>query len=99
MDEGFNLKYNETSYFDTVNKRIRLTDQTELLLQIFDTAGLDRYDSLSANYFKGASGFIVVFDYTIKQTFENIKKWLNELKKKSTVQEPTIVVLGNKKDL
>ena len=62
VDETFNMKYSETDYFDTVNKRLIINDEHFVLLQIFDTAGLDRYDSLSGSYINGASGFIIVFD-------------------------------------
>jgi GTPase SAR1 family protein len=40
-----------------------INNEHNVLLQIFDTAGLDRYDSLSGSYFQGASGFVIVFDY------------------------------------
>lgn len=51
VDETFNMKYSETHIFDLVNKRMMVDDQYNVLLQIFDTAGLDRYDSLSGSYF------------------------------------------------
>lgn len=76
-----------------------VNDEDIVMLQIFDTAGLDRYDSLQGSYFKGANGFVIVFDYTRRETFENVRKWIEELKLKATVQEPTIVVLGTKKDM
>ncbi len=70
-----------------------------VLLQIFDTAGLDRYNSLQGSYFQGAAGFIIVFDYTKYETFENVKEWMAKLRLRCTVQQPTIVILGNKYDL
>ena len=99
VDQTFNMKYDETPFFDTVNKKWYLNDGTSVLLQIFDTAGLDRFDSLSGSYFQGASGFVIIFDYLNKETFSNVKKWIRELRMKATVEEPTIVVLGNKKDV
>ena len=70
-----------------------------MLLQIFDTAGLDRYDSLSGSYFQGASGFVIIFDYQVKETFSNVRKWIRDLKFKATVNDPSILVIGNKKDI
>ena len=80
-----------------VNKRLQVGD-SHILLHIYDTAGLDRYDSLSGSYFQGASGFVIVFDYMQKQTFENVRRWIDCIKLRATVNDPTIVILGNKYD-
>ena len=81
-----------------MTKRFLVNMDEVVLLQIFDTAGLDRYNSLQGSYFQGASGFVIVFDCTRKETFENVRVWIQTLKGRCTVQTPTIVVLGNKYD-
>jgi small GTP-binding protein len=99
VDESFNNRYEETAFYDTVTKRVMVDDGDVLLLHIFDTAGLDRFNSLQGSYFQGASGFVIVFDYTRRETFENVKNWIKILKEKATVEDPTILVLGNKIDI
>ncbi len=42
---------------------------------------------------------MIVFDYQRKKTFENVKKWIETIKLRAPVTEPTILVMGNKKDL
>ena len=96
VDEPFNLKYQETAFFDTVNKRVIVNMDEVVLLHIYDTAGLDRYNSLQGSYFHGASGFILVFDYSRRETFENVKSWIQTIRARSTLIDPTIVILGNK---
>ena len=81
-----------------MTKRFLVNMDEVVMLQIFDTAGLDRYNSLQGSYFQGASGFVIVFDSTRKETFENVRVWIQTLKGRCTVQTPTIVVLGNKYD-
>ena len=49
-------------------------------------------------YYKGAKGAILVFDITSKTSFENIDKWLNELKKTSD-ENIQLILIGNKCDL
>lgn len=51
MDESFNNHYEETAFYDTVTKRVMAKDGEVVLLHIFDTAGLDRFDSLQGSYF------------------------------------------------
>ena len=54
MDQNFNMKYIETTNVDTVDKKWFMNDGTCVQLNIFDTAGLDRFGSLSGSYFNGA---------------------------------------------
>ncbi|CDW75642.1 ras-related protein rab11 [Stylonychia lemnae] len=61
---------------------------------IFDTAGQDRFNSL-----RGAQGFVCIFDFTKKQSFDNVFKWINQIRETASVPNPTILVLGNKRDL
>ena len=43
-------------------------------LQIWDTAGQERYRAVAKQYYKGASGVMIVYDTTKKQSFENLSK-------------------------
>jgi small GTP-binding protein len=99
VDESFNNRYEETTFYDIANKKIMTEDGDVVLLQIFDTAGLDRFDSLQGSYFQGASGFVIVFDYTRRDSFENVLRWIQTIKDRATVADPTIIVLGNKVDI
>jgi len=51
--------------------------------QIWDTAGQERYRAITSAYYRGASGAMLVFDVTKKSSFENLQKWLKELKEHS----------------
>ncbi len=67
--------------------------------QLWDTAGEEKYKSLTSIYYKGAVGALLVYDITRKETFERIcTQWLGELKNFS---DPNIVaiLIGNKCDL
>ena len=67
-------------------------------LLIWDTAGLPRYKSITQAYFKGSKGAFVVYDITQKSTFDNIDKWIKDLKSE-TDKNLSIIILGNKCDL
>ena len=66
--------------------------------QIWDTAGQERFRAITNAYYRGAVGAIIAYDLTKSKTFENVQKWLNELKDNA---EPniTVMLLGNKSDL
>jgi Ras-related protein Rab-2A len=65
---------------------------------LWDTAGQETYKSVTRSYFRGASGALLVFDLSRKQTFQHVMDWLNDLRQ---IAEPDIVVIlvGNKADL
>jgi Ras-related protein Rab-11A len=72
------------------NKRIKI--------QIWDTAGQERYRSITSAYYKGAKGALIVYDITRKNTFDNIDKWITDLKLNGD-KNICIIILGNKSDL
>ncbi|KAL1883062.1 hypothetical protein VTK73DRAFT_9988 [Phialemonium thermophilum] len=72
--------------------------QKYMKLSLWDTAGQETYKSVTRSYFRGASGALLVFDLSRKQTFQHVTDWLNDLRQ---IAEPDIVVVlvGNKADL
>ena len=66
--------------------------------QIWDTAGQERYRTITSSFYTGAKGCLLVYDITRKESFENIDKWISDIK--STSEENlSIILLGNKCDL
>lgn len=54
-------------------------DGKEVKAQIWDTAGQERFRAVTSAYYRGAVGALVVYDITRRGTFENIKRWIEEL--------------------
>ena len=73
-------------------------DNNEVKVQIWDTAGQEKYRSITSSYYKGAQGCLLVYDITRKETFDNIDKWFSELKNSSN-GDITAILIGNKCDL
>lgn len=67
-------------------------------IEFWDTAGQERYKSITAVYYKGAKGALLVYDITSAITFNNIDKWLAEMKEK-TSSDIKLILIGNKTDL
>lgn len=66
-------------------------------LQIWDTAGQERFRTLTASYYRGAQGIIIVYDVTDRETFENVRTWIQEIEKYSKAGVCKVLV-GNKCD-
>jgi len=76
---------------------LQIGDQT-VKLEIWDTAGQERYRSLAPMYYRGAAAALVVYDITKTNSFETMKKWVDELRTRASA-DISIVVVGNKTDL
>ena len=72
-------------------------ENTKIRLDIWDTAGQERFRGLAKNYFRGANGFILVYDITDIKSFGKLKGWMNDAKEKID-GEFKMIVVGNKKD-
>ncbi|CDY10274.1 BnaC05g05170D [Brassica napus] len=66
--------------------------------QIWDTAGQERYRAITSAYYRGAVGALLVYDITKRQTFENVLRWLRELRDHAD-SNIVIMMAGNKSDL
>ncbi|KAI3865061.1 hypothetical protein MKX03_017691 [Papaver bracteatum] len=73
-------------------------DGKTIKAQIWDTAGQERYRAITSAYYRGAVGALLVYDTTKRQTFDNVQRWLRELRDHA---DSNIVILlaGNKSDL
>ena len=65
---------------------------------LWDTAGQEKYKSLASTYYHDAAATIIVYDITKLKTFNNVDRWLKEIKEKVS-PECVIVLAGNKSDL
>lgn len=78
-------------------KKLTLDDK-KVNVQIWDTAGQEKFRSITASFYKGAKGAFIVFDITNKDTFENIDKWVSNVTSQAD-KGAAIVLIGNKTDL
>lgn len=73
-------------------------DGKDIELQIWDTAGMERYKSLGSIYYRDAHAAIIVYDQTSSESAESLESWLENFRQ--TVKTPCyIVIAGNKEDL
>ncbi len=67
-------------------------------LQIWDTAGQERFRAITAAYYRGSNGIILVYDVASSDSFDNCQHWINEVKKYAPDENIEILLVGNKCD-
>jgi len=97
MDETYSDSYISTIGVDFRIRSIE-ADGKHIKLQIWDTAGQERFRTITSSYYRGANGIIVVYDISDKESFENLKQWLQEIERYAS-NKVTISLIGNKSDL
>jgi small GTP-binding protein len=81
-----------------VAKKIELEDKKKVKLQIWDTAGQEKYRSLAKIFYQSAAVAVLVYDITLKKSFEQIKEyWVKEIKENAP-EDIIIAIAANKSD-
>ena len=93
----FNLESKSTIGVEFATRSVQV-DGKSIKAQIWDTAGQERYRAITTAYYRGAVGALVVYDVAKHLTFENVERWLKELKD-HTDQKVVTMLVGNKSDL
>lgn len=93
----FSLESKSTIGVEFATRSIQ-TDGKTIKAQIWDTAGQERYRAITSAYYRGAVGALLVYDITKQESFDNVQRWLKELKDHAD-SNIVIMLVGNKCDL
>uniref|UniRef100_A0A673K1S4 Ras-related protein Rab-11B n=1 Tax=Sinocyclocheilus rhinocerous TaxID=307959 RepID=A0A673K1S4_9TELE len=75
----FNLESKSTIGVEFATRSIQVDSKT-IKAQIWDTAGQERYRAITSAYYRGAVGALLVYDIAKHLTYENVERWLKELR-------------------
>lgn len=67
-------------------------------VHIWDTAGQEKFKSLSSNYFRNSHGFIFVYDIVDRKSFESVDDWVNTAFNYNKENCVISYLVGNKSD-
>ena len=97
-DKSFQDVHLSTIGLDYRLKTITLKNNRTVKLQIWDTAGQDRFRAITKNYYKSANGVLLIYDISNLQTYENVKNWISQIREEAN---PNVIIylVGNKIDL
>jgi small GTP-binding protein len=102
------LRYTDDKFQDTFMTTIGVdfktkfitVDGTAVKLQIWDTAGQEKFRSITKAYYRGAHGILVVFDVSRRDTFNQTRVWIDSIRDSSADSNPIdVIIVGNKCDL
>jgi Ras-related protein Rab-8A len=96
-DNCFKPTYSSTIGVDFKVKTLQV-EEYKIKLQIWDTAGQEKFKNLSTTFYKGA--LIIILTYAIDQatSFTNVENWIKQIHEHSS-PEVSIFLVGNKSDL
>ena len=85
---------------DTKTKFVSHKDK-KIQLQIWDTAGEERFRSIAKSCYKGADGILLMYDVSNIGSFKHIKNWITDIENNITVPKDklALIIIGNKSDL
>ena len=67
-------------------------------IQVFDTAGQERFRSITQAYYKMGQGFFIIFDISNEDSLKSVPYWIDSIYDK-VIENNNIIILGNKSDL
>ena len=98
INNSFSDDYKCTISAEQNTKIIKEDDNNSIRLNIWDTAGQEKFRALTRQYYHDCQGAIIVFDITKRKTFKSLDVWINEIKEFGNKDTVTIII-GNKSDL
>lgn len=99
VDNTFAKSMLSTIGVDFKTKTISV-DHRSVKLQIWDTAGHERFRTITNAFYRGAMGILLVYDITNHKSFSNIAQWMKNISEQcSGGDEPVLIMTGNKSDL
>ena len=97
-DNKFQEQFMTTIGVDFKTKKIEIDGQN-VKLQIWDTAGQEKFRAITKAYYRGAHGILVVFDISRRDTFNQTRMWIDSIKDSTEASPIDVILVGNKSDL
>jgi len=83
-EDSFQESHLTTIGLDFRLKTINLEDKRKIKVQIWDTAGEDRFRAITRNYYRGANGILLIYDVTDQESFEHVRDWVEKIKEEAS---------------
>ena len=97
IENKFIPNYMTTSGIDLKASSIEVRNK-KIKVQLWDTAGQEKYRAITKNLFLKVQGVLIVYDITNENSFSSLKSWVKTIKDECGKQMQMVIV-GNKSDL
>ncbi|PVD32072.1 hypothetical protein C0Q70_07500 [Pomacea canaliculata] len=98
VEDVFEENHLPTIGVDFAVKSMAMPNEDMVKLQVWDTAGQERYRNMTTSYYRGAQAVLIVYDVTNQESRENVKKWIQEVRRYGS-DVVIMAVVGTKVDL
>ena len=96
------IAYHETTIgVDFAIKKLKIPLFSELYnvkLQLWDTAGQEKFRAITQSYYKNCCSAVVVFDLTNRESFDAVDYWIDNIRTGCGI-DTNIIIIGNKSDM
>lgn len=96
-DNDFTTSHLATIGIDFKMKTIDV-DGKRVKMQIWDTAGQDRFKTITQTYYKGAMGIMLAYAVNDRESFQNIENWMKQIREHAS-EDVCKILVGNKADM
>lgn len=96
LEQKFAVDQTHTIGVEFGAKVVKVAGRT-IKLQIWDTAGQERYRAVTKSYYRGASGALIFYDVTSRDSFKHLPQWLEDARRLAG-DDVVICCIGNKSD-
>ena len=93
------VKDKPTIGVDFVVHKINFSNHGDVEITIYDTAGQERFATMTSTFYRNAHCVMIVYALDDKKSFDNLGKWLDQVKRQCSKANVKIMILGNKMDL
>eukprot|EP01107_Rhizomastix_libera_P002883 TRINITY_DN14_c0_g1_i12.p1 TRINITY_DN14_c0_g1~~TRINITY_DN14_c0_g1_i12.p1 ORF type:complete len:134 (-),score=24.22 TRINITY_DN14_c0_g1_i12:253-654(-) len=84
------------NYINTIGVEVKLktlnVGGSTMKMQIWDTAGQERFRAITSSFYRGASGIMIVFDVTNRNSFLNVGRWIEDCSVHSSADAVRILI-------
>jgi small GTP-binding protein len=96
---SFNITQPATVGLEHHNLIIKINSSI-VRVQIWDTAGQEKFDAIASTYYKSTDVVIFVYSINLRDSFERVAEWAKQVDENCSKDEQQIrILIGNKIDL
>ncbi|CAH8858127.1 unnamed protein product, partial [Trichobilharzia szidati] len=98
VEGNFSSVSDPTIGVDFFSRTVRIQEEVFVKLQLWDTAGQEKFRSITASYYRNCVGVLIVFDLTDRETFDHVADWYEEARGSIKCSAPVFIIVGHKAD-
>ncbi|OON17375.1 Ras family protein [Opisthorchis viverrini] len=98
VEGNFSNVCDPTVGVDFYSRIVRIRNDKYVKLQLWDTAGQEKFRSIAKSYYRNCVGVFVLFDLTDRETYEHVPSWFEEALSSIRCLTPVVMIVGHKSD-